>query len=98
MKVHLCSEDLKLIKDILKHHLPNHHVLIFGSRVAAHHKPHSDVDLCILGDEPLSLKQTALLREAFSESDLPMRVDIVDWATLTSEFKNIIKKNSMQVC
>lgn len=39
-------------------------------------KPHSDLDLAIVG-EPLALDKMFLLRDAFSKSDLPMRVDIV---------------------
>ena len=32
------------------------------------------------------------LRDAFSESDLPFKVDIVDWALTSTEFKEIIKR------
>lgn len=37
---------------------------------------------------PLDL--TARLAEAFSESDLPWKVDLVDWATTTPAFRTII--------
>jgi hypothetical protein len=39
----------------------------------------------------------ANLREDFSESALPIRIDIVDWATITKEFKNIIEKNQVMI-
>ncbi|HQY22803.1 MAG TPA: nucleotidyltransferase domain-containing protein, partial [Gammaproteobacteria bacterium] len=51
----------------------------------------SDLDLCIMGTQPLSLQQLGDLREDFSESDLPFRVDIVEWTTITPEFKKIIE-------
>jgi len=39
---------------------------------------------------PLTLEQTADLKEAFTESDLPWKVDIVDWASTQDHFKKII--------
>jgi len=33
------------------------------------------------------------LRESFSDSDLPFRVDVVDLATVSDEFKSIVEKN-----
>jgi predicted membrane-bound dolichyl-phosphate-mannose-protein mannosyltransferase len=44
------------------------------------------------GEHPLFLQQLSALREAFSNSDLPMRVDIVDGLTVSPEFMAIIKK------
>jgi len=53
------------------------------------YKEHSDLDLCIMGDGPL-LSVLAHLREAFSESDLPIRVDIVDWSATDTSFQDMI--------
>lgn len=30
------------------------------------------------------------LREAFEESELPIRVDVIDWSTCSEEFKKLI--------
>ena len=98
MTIQLEPKYLKVVKDILKHYIPGHHVLVFGSRVTSSFKPHSDLDLCILGNQPVSFKQLAELREEFSESDLPIRVDIVDWATLSTQFRDVIKQNAIRVC
>ena len=38
----------------------------------------------------LSLKEIGNLREAFSDSDLPFEVDIVDWRDADENFKKII--------
>ncbi len=32
------------------------------------------------------------LRDAFSDSDLPFKVDLVDWAATKENFRKIIKK------
>ncbi len=58
----------------------HHRAYVFGSRVVldaadrARLKPHSDLDLALEGP-PLKPHQAYALREAFGESDLPMRVD-----------------------
>lgn len=87
----LSDQQLKIVQNILQKHLPSKEVLVFGSRVNGKTKPYSDLDLCIINEQPLSLQQLGNLREDLSNSDLPFRVDIVEWATITPEFKEIIK-------
>lgn len=91
--LHLSLNYQRIVKEILKKNIPNCKVIVFGSRITEHYKPHSDLDLCIMGTSPLALKTLASLREDFTESDLPIRIDIVDWATITPEFRAVIKKN-----
>lgn len=88
---------LQIVKKILKDIIPKKHAVIFGSRVTNTFKPHSDIDICVMSTRPLSFKTLADLREAFSESDLPMRVDIVDWASITQEFRTIIKAAFVEI-
>ena len=40
-------------------------------------KPSSDLDLVIISDDKIPFRTLALLREAFTDSDLPFRVDVV---------------------
>ncbi len=40
-----------------------------------------------MGDAPLDF---ATIRDAFSESNLPFRVDVVDWASADEPFRRII--------
>jgi len=91
------SEHLEIVTKILKKHLHKQQVIAFGSRVNNTAKPFSDLDLCVIGNQPLSLKLLVELREAFSESDLSFRVDIVDWANISQGFKTIIMKNSIKI-
>ena len=93
----LKPHELSIVKKIIEQQLPNQNIFVFGSRATAHHKPHSDLDLCIMGEQPLSLLQLSELRETFSNSDLPMRVDIVDGLTASPEFMAIIQKNAVQL-
>jgi predicted nucleotidyltransferase len=72
-------------------------VWAFGSRVNGRAKKYSDLDIAVLSDKPLSLYDYATLKEAFDESDLPYRVDIVDWAAVTETFQAIIQKNKITI-
>ncbi len=60
-----------------------------GARV----KKFSDLDLAVKGDQPLPLSTLAALAEDFTESDLPYKVDIVDWATASERFRAIIESS-----
>jgi type I restriction enzyme S subunit len=82
-----------LIEGILDRIVPGRTVWAFGSRVHGTAKPFSDLDLAILGDTPLPLPVAAALREAFSESDLPYKVDVVEWATTTPGFRAVIERS-----
>lgn len=86
----ITNEELAIVKQILQTHIPNLEVWAFGSRVKGNAKPYSDLDLAVITKEPLSLQTHADLVDAFSESDLPWKVDIVDWALVAEPFKQVI--------
>ncbi len=85
--------DLETVRRILREHVPDLEVHAFGSRVGWTARETSDLDLALMTDEPLSIDRTAGLRSAFTESDLPFRVDIVDWSTASESFRQRILKN-----
>jgi predicted nucleotidyltransferase len=84
-------EHLHMVKDILKQFAPGYEVLAFGSRVAGTAKRHSDLDLAVVGKKRIATKTLYRLEEAFAESDLPFRVDVLDWDAISSEFRKIIE-------
>jgi type I restriction enzyme S subunit len=86
---------LRIVTDILRRHVPRHPVWAFGSRATGTAKPYSDLDLAIITDQPLPLASQAALAEAFSESDLPWRVDVVDWSTTSESFRKIIARDKV---
>jgi type I restriction enzyme, S subunit len=90
-------DHLTIVQDILKKHVPAHNVWAFGSRAKWLAKEYSDLDLCIVGETPLSFTTLGLLKEAFEESDLPWRVDVVDWATTSESFRKIIERDKVVV-
>ena len=86
-----------IVRGILKKHVPQYAVWAFGSRAAWKAKEFSDLDLAIITDKPLSLDISASLSEDFSNSDLPYKVDIVDWATTSESFRKIIERDKVEV-
>jgi len=89
------GEDWSVVSGILARLVPTYDIWAFGSRVTGKAKQYSDLDLVVISDKPLSFADYATLKEAFDESDLPYRVDIVDWAAATSSFREIIQKNKV---
>ncbi|MDD5215932.1 MAG: nucleotidyltransferase domain-containing protein [Methylococcales bacterium] len=96
-QIDLPPQDLKTVCEILKTHASNYAVLAFGSRVKGNAKKYSDLDLVIMTNHPLSFSKMAILKEAFDESDLPIRVDVVDWATTSEAFRKIIEQNKVVI-
>ena len=39
----------------------------------------------------------AELKEAFQESELPFRVDLLDWNAISDEFRTVIEKSGYEV-
>ena len=88
--IDISDENLIIIRQILEKHIPHRQVKALGSRTTGKAKPYSDLDLAVMGDKPLDLKTLALLKEDFAESDLPFRIDIIQWANTSPEFKKTI--------
>lgn len=79
-----------VVSNILEKHLADYTVWAFGSRARHNAKRYSDLDLAIISDQPLSLQKMAIVNAEFSDSDLPWRVDLLDWATTGEAFRKQI--------
>jgi predicted nucleotidyltransferase len=95
--IELSPVQLSLARQLIGQHIPHQTVVVFGSRVSSTVKPYSDLDLCIMNNTPLPPLHLISLKEAFSNSDLPFRTDILEWAKLSDEFKTIIQKNNKKI-
>ena len=85
---------VQIVLDVLTCHLPDREVRLIGSRVTGRAKPFSDLDLVIMGDEPLALSVLADLRDAFDDSELPFAVDLVEWASASEAFRRVITERA----
>ena len=95
--LNLAPEQLKTVRTILQATVPGREVLAFGSRVRGRAKIASDLDLCVMGNEPLSPSQLLELRSTFSDSRLPFKVDIVEWPKVARNFRRIIERDGIPV-
>lgn len=83
--------DMETVMGILRVHAPGREVWVFGSRITGSAKPFSDLDLAVMGDKPLPSSALAEMKESFSESNLPFKVDVVEWADTSPQFRKIIE-------
>ncbi len=95
--VDLRPDHWDIVRNALRRHVPDREVVAFGSRATWTAKDYSDLDLAIMGEEPLPLRTASALSEALGDSDLPFRVDIVDWARIDDSFREIILRDGVSV-
>jgi uncharacterized protein len=92
--IDLSPEQLALVRDVLGHHVPRCRVSAIGSRVRGTAKPYSDLDLLLDAGARIPLDTLGMLREAFQESTLPFRVDLVDARAASAEFLSMVDPQS----
>jgi predicted nucleotidyltransferase len=93
----IAETHLAIIKNILHLEIPDGEVRAFGSRLTEEARPYSDLDLVIISKKKLERKTMIRLKEAFEESSLPFRVDLLDWHRLSDNFKKIIQKKYLVI-
>lgn len=86
---------LNIVKNILSQYVPDMVVWAYGSRVKHTAHSASDLDLVIINpnDSTIAQNNIAALHTAFAESNLPILVDVSDWALLPDSFHEEIRKN-----
>jgi len=82
--------EMEIILTIIKKHVPDCDVLAFGSRFKGTHSESSDLDLAIVGKSKLGLSLIGSISEDFMESDIPFKVSVLDYHTVSPAFKEII--------
>ncbi|GGX55402.1 nucleotidyltransferase family protein [Saccharospirillum salsuginis] len=93
--IDVTPEQWLIIQRILQRHLAGYDVWAFGSRARGTARPFSDLDLAVITEKPLTMNRLSALTSDFSESDLPWKVDVVDWSTLSDSFKQIISRDKV---
>ena len=91
----LAPQDLSALLAILHRYIPEGEVWAFGSRVRGTARPFSDLDLVIVKDQPLDVQTRAELKYDLSESNLPIKVDLVEWARTDPSFQDLILQDHL---
>lgn len=94
--VALRPEELRIVLAILQQFVPGKPVWAFGSRATGRClKPFSDLDLAFEGtlDGPVR----SSLADAFDDSDLPMKVDLVELGLIEPEFRTRIEHDFVRI-
>lgn len=84
---------LEMVDRILALHVPDMEVRAFGSRVRENAGKFSDLDLALVADGAIPLSRLENLKDAFSVSDLPIAVDVLDWNSVADSFRRVIAKD-----
>lgn len=95
--IDLDSKHLALTLDIVRRHADGARVLAFGSRTDGTAHPGSDLDLAVVWPENTPSNANTKLKTAFSESDLPFTVDVLDWHEIPEEFRRRISSQNIEL-
>lgn len=95
-KLDIRPDHLAIVWQVLREHAPaDAQFWVFGSRAKWTTKDFSDLDLAIDASRPLTKRELSTLQDAFEESDLPYKVDLVDLQTVSESFKAIIDEHKL---
>jgi predicted nucleotidyltransferase len=83
---------LRFLLEQLKLYIPDATVWAFGSRVKGSNRTSSDLDLAVLCDKQTAKEQLPKLNELFIESDIPFKVQLLDFNRLPVNMQENIKK------
>ena len=85
------AKEEKEIKKIIYRFLDpkKYQIFIFGSRASGRAKKYSDYDIGIWGKRRLPSEIKVFIEEALENSDLPVKVDIVDFSLVSPGFRKI---------
>lgn len=95
--IELEPEHHETIKVILRTHVPGIEVRAFGSRVEGKARRYSDLDLVVVGKRAVSGAVIEQLKDAFSGSDLPMMVDVLDWHAVGDAFQTVLENSEYYI-
>lgn len=72
--------------------LKKYQVFFFGSRVSGKASERSDIDVGIEGPESIPLEIIARIKEEISNLPTLYRIDVVDFSSVDSDFREVAKQ------
>lgn len=95
--IDLAPHHLATVRRILGEHVPDCEVRAFGSRAKWEGQDYSDLDLAVVCEGDENGRAIEHLKDAFKDSDLPIRVDVLDWHTIADDFRQAIESDCVVV-
>lgn len=94
-RLHLESKHLHVLEALLRRHLPDVEVWVYGNRVSGKSRKGSDLDLVLRGPglTEISLDRIGDFEEAVQETIIPFLVNARDWARLPERFHREIERD-----
>ena len=91
-RLDLLERDRKEVARILDAMPADIEVWVYGSRISGTAYEMSDLDLVFRGPglKPIDATVLSSVRDAFSESNIPILVDVFDWAQIPESFRQEI--------
>ena len=88
----------KMVEELLREHVPDAEVWAYGSRINGESHEGSDLDLVLRGSQLERLGiEYAELTDAIRESNIPILVQVHDWARLPETFHDEIEQDYVVV-
>lgn len=83
------QHSLAILKAVIKKHVDTsrYRAFIFGSRTGQNHRKYCDLDVGVLGTATLPTATLLQIKEDLSNSDLPYLTDVVDFSTVSQDFR-----------
>ena len=71
-------------------------IILFGSRAIGTASPSSDYDIALKSDKPIPGSGMGVIREKLEDSNIPYKIDIVDYAVTSPELRANIDKEGIK--
>ena len=93
-RLHLLPRHRLILEALLRKHLLNVEVWVYGSRVNGRSHEGSDLDLVLRGPglNKIPLRSLIEFEEAVRESNIPILVEARDWARMPNRFHREIER------
>jgi uncharacterized protein len=90
----LREQDREKVTEIIRRYLPDVDILAYGSRVNGDCHEGSDLDLAIRARDrqPLPVRSLSQIAEDLRDSNIPILVEVRDWARLPPSFQTDIER------
>ena len=85
----------ELLIQIIKKHLPNTKIYLFGSRARGTNTPGADIDISVDAGEKINIRTISKIKYNIEETSIPFFVDVIDLNNIEKEIKEEILKDGI---